>query len=200
MVRSFSDFRRAGGFFVDTDDARNFNVMGIVEQVPKRLVSKVSIGSKSDRQREVFRRRNAMSLEWGTKMELKIGDKVIFHFKAKADSEIFMDGGMLMDYDLIIAKVHDDRFEPINGNVLVEVERIVDGENVATTDGVGVVTAVSKYMNTDYKFTVKKDRYTPSVGEEIIFDPKHAYPLEYKSHSTGGKIVAIKRKDILLCV
>lgn len=199
LIVPFDDHSKASGLIVDVDDARNFNVFGTVLAVPKKLFAKPSIGSRSIRQRDRYRRLNAMSLDWGTRQELKAGDTVIFHYKAKADSETFVDGTILMSYDMIIGKVENGRIVPINGNIMVSVPDIVDGENTATTDGFGQVVSVSRYRNHSYKFTKKMDRYDPRPGENLLFDNKHAYPIEFGSHAEHGKLVAIKRKDIILC-
>lgn len=198
LVSPEKDFSELNGLSVEVLDARNFNPFARVVSVPSSLFFKRRHGSRHSRQNERFQRINGMSLDWGTRQELSVGDLVMLHYKAKADSEMFDDGNLLVEYTMVIARVVDGRLIPVNGNVLVEVPDIEDGNNSATTGGYGTVTAVSRYRNSGYKLSIKRDRFDPPAGSHIFFNAKQAYPVEFGGHSRFGKLVAIKRKDILL--
>lgn len=194
------NYERYAGFRVEEDKAQNFSVFGEVLAVPDRLIYCARLGSKSLRQRKKFQRLNEKSLEWKTKMELKVGDRVMFHYKARLDDENFEDGTILMPYDQILAVVRGEKVIPVNGYLFVEVEEIVNEENRPVSDGYGTLKAVSATGNADYKFSIRKDTAKVKVGQKVYFNPKQGYPVEYTLHQEFHNLVAIRRKDIYLCV
>jgi hypothetical protein len=198
MIRPESDHDRAYGFSVNDEDAKHFSVFGEVLVVPRQLVYAAKIGSRSIRERDRFRRLNAMTMEWETKMELEVGERVLIHHRAKVDAENFDDGNLIIPYEQVICAV-EPVVKPVNGYVLVETKEVVDGEGTCTTDGVGIVRHVGT-SNTAYMFSKKKDRFDPVLGQTVYYNPKHGYPLEYGMHQEFNNFVAIRRKDIYLTV
>lgn len=173
----------------------NTSVFGEVVAVPKFLRYNKKRGSRSERERSIFQRRNRSSLDFRTKMEVRVGDRVIFYHHVKG--EVVCDGLMLVPYDKLIAKVGDG-LVPINGNVLVEVAEIRTGGRGATVDGIGTVRSVSAHRIDDYMWSDRRDTFDPEAGDSVLFVPKMAYPIESTMHSSFGSLVAIKRKDIIL--
>lgn len=174
----------------------NRNVYGRVVEVPRRLRGGAKRGSKSVRQKELYQRRNASSLDWKTKIEVQPGDRIMFMHHSRLEK--IEDGRMLIPYDQILCKRGKSGVQPINGYVFMEVDEIVQGEKRTVTTGEGKVWAVSNFRNKDYVWSRMEDTFDPKVGQKAYFNPKQGYPIEMEMHRELPRLVAIKRKDIRL--
>lgn len=194
LIRPEEDNSEWNGMLLG-DSQLNNNVFGEILAVPRNLRFEKRRGSRSEREKELFQRKNAASVEYGTEIEVKKGDIVVFY--QHSGRERVLGGLLLMPYDQLVCKVGEN-LVPLNGNVLVEVEEtVMDGQKGAVTNGEGVVYAVGK-RNSGYMFSDRRDLFDPKVGDGVYFKPSAGYPLEVEAHRRLPRLVSLFRKDIYL--
>lgn len=156
------------------------------------------------------------SLEFETKMEISIGDRVLFNYvnylTAEDENEFVIYEGrkmLLMRYDLIYAVVNGDAIKPVNGWIFVRNIKLTDEERVSggvmssktVLAGAGHVlhvgTPVKHYLHHDIP-----DNLNVRQGDIVCFRNAMMTTFEYKYHqtlnkSTDSPVCAIRRKDIL---
>lgn len=218
LVRPDGDHTTSSGFFVPTEEQEqlHWSISGTVVEVPddvfffgkkaKRLLKK-----RCQHAYKKARRLAGMSLQYGTEMELKPGDRVIYLYSAKYEPDTKeVDGCLVMDYDMLIAKQTPDGWRPLNGFLLVsmlqkeEEEEILPGITIKNDDrnvyGQGVVKYVGSNISgyRDYKPS------SPDIEEGCIvhYHPGLAYRLEVDLHNTlnpdgQSSLFVVNRKDVI---
>lgn len=73
------------------------------------------------------------SLEWDVPLEVKVGDRVLFRYLAAIDEEGQTPFGYLVRYDSLYARVDPGGLYPLNGFLLLKVDR--DDRSVAGLEG-----------------------------------------------------------------
>lgn len=214
---------------------QNIAISGTVYAVPEKLVYNAPKMRKLQEshtlpmnwsvQREVDRLREA-SVQFEVDIEIEKGDKVYFEYLAhelcsKDGRWVETSEGMmlLMKYDLLIMADRNGGIYPLNGNIIVENEKIeapdtfgdIQGKvsenglfipqmyqlehkyrNRAIAKVLYAGSAVREYMDFRGKYDAECE-----VGDRILYDPRFAKEIEYSTHRVfDRKLLRIQRKDI----
>lgn len=209
--------------------AKHFSITGTVITTPERMVyhgyTIKSIKNKAgDRNLTIgelltIQQLTADSLELDTPCEVKVGDKVWFHYmehfnaaqqariiQTKEHGECF-----LMKYDSLFCYERDGEQFPINGWVWIQ-QKFYEESEVLSESGIYLsslegkpkknqaiiikaATPIRDYMDSD-TFD-GEDELEP--GTEIYYNSKHGTPLEHEYHLTKGvpDVIKIRRRHIL---
>lgn len=177
---------------------------GIVTHVPLKLKF-----DRADRNTTLF----------DVDMELQVGDRVIFDFKAESEVRKVatpVDGSYPLRYDDIFVAIRGSQIIPVNGIVLVEACEVTEEEDVkqamkhlAMPDTVvkeksevlGYVqhigTPCRGFANAPSDFNELDDHL--SVGDKVTFHPSYAIELQYSLHQIIGRgktMYRMRRKDV----
>lgn len=192
--------------FLDTSFQKEHHAVtcGTVIKIPKALT--------------YFQDNGLFNLDYFTTQELKMGDRIIFHYLQasenikqsryiECDGEVFF----LIHYDKIFCALRGDDVVPINGNVIVEAEK----EKVEFSSGLIVpdimrgrkseTIGTIRYIGTplagynDYQ-NWGPDKDELKVGDRVLFRKVDSVPLQYHLHQSIDKektLYRMHRKDIL---
>lgn len=180
---------------------------GVVTAVPERIV---------------FNRKDlGASMQYDVDMELRVGDRVIFDYKAESivkQRQTPLDGSYALRYDDIYVAIRGDQIIPVNGVLLVEALPTTVEEDVqrALKSGLELPETVTKeyseimgvvrylgapcrgYLMADPDLTDIHDDIR--VGDTVCFNPVYAIPLQYELHQIidkGKVLYRLRRKDVL---
>ena len=189
------------------DKQHHYSVRGTVVGVPKDLFfDKTKMETVLDLPR--VRELNAASMSYKTEMELKVGDRILFSYRAHFEMPMFGDLG-LMDYDMIIAAIEKEKIRPINGYLLIEMAEKemfenIDGFQVYNEDkniyGYGKV----RYAGSPVEYLDYDDIDDENIteGSVVIFDKRSAARIELDIHNSltqqQSSLFKMHRKDVLL--
>lgn len=218
LIRPDADHTTASGFFVPTSEQEqlHWNITGTVVEAPDDLFffggrAKRLLKKRCEHAYKKARKLAGNSLQYGSKMELKPGDRVIFLYSAKYEPDTKQVGDCLvMDYDMLIAKQAPDGWQPLNGFLLVamlqkeEEEEILPGITVKNDDrnvyGQGIV----KYSGSNISGYRDYKPSSPDIpaGVVVHFHPGLAYRLEVDLHNTlnpdeQSSLFVVNRKDVI---
>lgn len=167
---------------VEWKDADYLPRYGVVVSIPDRLVNRTFANMDSDG-----------LMEWGTEMEVKVGDTVYFGAMISANANaIEVDDVMylLVPYSRLILKATDEELYPLNGNILME-EVIttvnVDGlildfdEKVDRKSGTVLYTG----RKNDWYFGTDQEDADVCVGDSVMMPNSFFGHIE---HSTFAKL------------
>lgn len=176
---------------ISFEPEKNAQVVGIVKTVPDKLW---------------YNRKDPSSMEYKIDQELKVGDRVIFHFLSvsNAKKEGRINGNILyLPYSSIFAVMDDPYPKPINGWILV---RPCKKKKDGFLDGVGEEYDISKRkgfvvaagaMVQEYRIPDSEDAEVP-VGSFVHFKRQDAIPLFYSVQDKVGELLyRMRRKDVL---
>lgn len=177
---------------------------GIVTHVPSRLI---------------FNRKDRNSVQFDVDMEVQVGDRVIFDFKAESSVRKIaepINGSYPLRYDDLYVVIRNGEIIPINGIVLVEACDTTEEEDVKQamkhlhlpdtvlkekSEVMGYVryigTPCKGYLNAPVELTEIHDEV--NIGDKVTFHPSYAIELQYSMHQIIGKgktIYRMRRKDI----
>lgn len=157
------------------------------------------------------------NLDFFTTQELKIGDRVIFHYmqtmvNITQDRMIEVDGEVyfLVYYDKIFCAMRGEEVIPVNGIVIVEADK---GESVLSGGLIipeqfrkkSETTGTIRYIGTplggynDFQH-LGPDADEHKVGDKILFRSVDSVPLQFELHQSldkGKTLYRMRRKDIL---
>lgn len=177
---------------------------GVVTHVPNKLI---------------FNRKNPNSVQYDVDMEVQVGDRVIFDFKAESEVRKVaapIDGSYPLRYDDIYVVIREGEVIPINGIVLVEACDTTEEEDVKKameflhlpdtvlkekSEVMGYVryigTPCRGFLNAPAELTEVDDHV--SVGDKVLFHHAYAVELQYSMHqiiNKGKVLYRMRRKDI----
>ncbi len=124
---------------LDGKENENMSVRGTVSVVPDRLfcfskkVRKL-VGLKDPTSIFLSRELSFRSLPHDTKMEVKVGDRVLFQYtrKLEVDDHNYQDGQLIIPYDALHGIEREGFIYPLNGWVFIEIVEKRDVEEIAT--------------------------------------------------------------------
>ncbi|HQW95445.1 MAG TPA: hypothetical protein PLU58_06565 [Saprospiraceae bacterium] len=198
-----NEFFKLGGseFLLDIsyEPEKNAQTSGIVVKICDNLI---------------FSQNNSNSHPYDVDIEVKKGDRVIFHFltilQAKKEGKTFVQDGELyvfMPYERMFVGISGDKVTPLNGYVLVEpVEQTLPDTALIIPDtarGLSKTHGIVKYAGAKcrgYAGHLKHMGEDPdvNVGDMVVFNQVEAIPLQYEHHSILERnLYRMQRKDIL---
>lgn len=155
-----------------------------------------------------------VSLPHDTPMELKEGDRVIFHYLAIKKSMIQYNDSYVIPYDQVFCAIRDGQVIPVNGWVIVEADRkdeykdmgafiVPDSTKNKVDECFGTVLWVGQPLyaiahDPDYEVLELDHIY---AGDRVGFNPHYAVPLEYSLHGqldTGSQLYRIQHRNIIV--
>ena len=159
------------------------------------------------------------TLEFGTEMELKVGDIAYFHYlqpeRAIVEGRVITHEGkrcIIIKYDTIFCAIRDDDFIMVNGWMLVEVEKegsfkssilhVPDNHQERKNTLRGTIAHLGT-PNYGYKFekiSGESDWGGKDLkkGDKVMFEKFSDIPIEYDMHKTiEGEYYRMQRKDIM---
>ena len=178
---------------------------GVVTHVPQNLI--------------FDRERPDASVMYDVDMELQVGDRVIFDFKAESAVRKHgdIDGSYPLRYDDIYVAIRGEQIIPVNGIILVEACETTVEEDVqqALKAGLELPDTVVKEKSERYGivrhigspcrgFLQAPEELTEvddevCVGDKIVFHPVYAIELQYSLHQIlekGKTLYRMRRKDV----
>lgn len=179
-------------------------------------------------ERLIFNEDGINSLLFKTEMEVRVGDRVVFHFlahqQAKDEGRI-LDDGFMVRYDSIYLILRGEEIIPINGHLVVEPESQLVKSNIIIPDSnkkkaqrIGKVRYAGKpvdgYLNyphltdvNDFPMVMKDERFVKGnryaqEGDRVYFSHFDAVPLQHdpEIHGAVEKVLLyrMQHKDVLL--
>ena len=178
---------------------------GIVLAVPEKLI---------------FDPINHNTLMFKVPMELQVGDRVIFDYKAEAQVKKEyepIEGGYPIRYDAIHLAIRGEEIIPVNGYVILEACESTEDEQIKNiikagldltqeimstkSKQFGIVrylgSPVLQYAQLDVELGEENDIL--EVGQKVHFDSNYAVPLQYDLHQIidkGKTLYRVRRKNI----
>lgn len=206
-------------------EARHYNITGEVLAVPDSLVFRGeqvnqlrnNTGGKfNDDDLKLLHNLVNGSMEYKTKIEVAVGDKVWFdylaHINANTENRIVEVDGygdcILVEYSRLFIRERDNDKVPLNGWIFIkkslgtrEVSKqfvLSDNADISLKNVAEVVqvgSPIKEYLSARYTDFYFKDI---KVGAKIIYNERLATPLEYSLHESEGleKLYKIRRTDI----
>ena len=196
-------------YLLATDEQYHYSVKGTVIDVPEKLIfrEKPLIPKPTPEDIKQMRELNAMSVSYNTDMDLAIGDRVLFSYRAHFEKESKVS---LMDYDLIVAKL--DPIRPINGFLLVEMfekpafEEVLQDVFVYNEDQNDYGYATVKYAAPPLKgyldYPEAEDDPAIKEGSVVCFKKGRAVRMELDVHNSltnkQSSLFRLHRKDVVM--
>lgn len=183
LIRPEADNETLSGLLIagDWDRERQWSVFGRVVAVPERLYFSRHIDNDTVYNQFV----SDNSLEWDAKMELKVGDRVMFRYNVRMDEDCVYEDeeGMLLmvRYDMIYTITGDD-IRPVNGWVFVR-----DNEVVSVGEPHG-----------GYLHYPEREDFNVKIGDKVRYAPKRAVRMEAEEFRILGDVRRMQRKEILV--
>lgn len=199
-------FESGEKLFISTgwDPLKHAVTSGIVTQVPNKLI---------------FNRNHPNSMQYDVDMEVQVGDRVIFDFKAESSVRKIVEpinGSYPLRYDDIYVVIRNSEIIPVNGIVLVEACDTTEEEDVKNamkflelpdtvikekSETMGYVrylgTPCRGFLNAPSELSEVDDHI--NIGDKVIFHHAYAVELQYSMHqiiSKGKTLYRMRRKDI----
>lgn len=222
LIKPDDDYTQVGNWAFRGGGTAQVSVYGTVLAVPKKIVCysdrvwrNVSLGNRGWTL-GLARMYTSISSAYKTKMELKVGDRVLFSYAAKTDEdtpEIEFKGQkcLAIGYEMIYAVRIPWGWRPVNGYLLVrilqkrKIEEVVPGFALEHTDvnkyGVGVVDYAGK-PNKGYLYERMFDDGRIKKGMLVCFDMGQAARIEQDIHNylnpeKQSSYFRVHRKNVL---
>ncbi len=184
---------KVGGFDLSSveDLQHHYSITGVVKAVPKKLLFAPQYDIVPPGFESMFQ---------DADMELEVGDRVMFSYRAHFDK--------LVDYELIVAAIRDE-IVPINGWLLVEVDEKpmfenVSGFTVFNRDVNIYGSATVKYAGKPNKRYIDgwEDDENIGVGSKIMFNKRNAVRMELDLHNSltdrQSSLFRLQRRDVIM--
>lgn len=148
---------------------------------------------------------NQKSVYYDVPIEVKAGDTVLYRWLANTNTTLHVNGLIVLRYDDLVATVDEGEFYPLNGLVLMCMEKGLVGDEFAGKIGVkrSVATVVAEgcLVNSYLAFPDEKDQAVDLMGRQVIFDHRMAVRVEHDNHryfdyDSEYPYYMIRRKDI----